>query len=560
MPKPSAFIKAVRRHRLRAAEPSYRPPVDPQYHDLELAPQSGKKRDDLLAELVGDAGHTRPLLSATLPQPRSTLDSHALHMSSFVRLAIWTRPHYHYKDARRLRAIIHAEIALSAPADLDPEDPYRERTVPLPQMVMRLRALDVHLQPGDRGDVDYLTEALGCALGDQLLQHVNQLTSAVYSYQDDDLYGFHRQYRDLIRFELQAERSAPFVAPIMDRVETWFRQACQSADPHHELHEWLDVRDSIDLQMIGVDAAFQDAMTQGLTSRKSADKPKRPRAVPNAIHHLLIRTDPILRIRNGKVINLSRLAAMQTTASERHIEAVMDAYDLDDDEVDWGPSYDERLAAMKRNPDQERLKWVFVVDDGTQVFAAFPVPTSELSIDRIVQLLDVAWKGEMGLLRGLPVAVSLPTAYASEAARAYLETQLRSRQVGLTRPASGFATPLNVVKAWCERSAWIEPWQSPSLSSRIRAPATMSLQYLADWAYAHLLSNHANSYYASLKDRNDHLGEKFAFSGGGFGSMERIRVTEYLEALHLGHAVPLLKEWKYHCHHRFQSNYADPVD
>lgn len=315
-------------------------------------------------------------------------------------------------------------------------------------MVLALRVLDVHVQQVDPLRVEYITEAMGWALSDLLFHHLDALTPAVYDLRDDD-YGS-GYYHDLVRFEIQGNEAVPVVVSVMEAAETFFREACDTAEPRYESHEWLDLESGIELRRTAVDADFEDALLQGISSRKSAEKPKPARAQPNSLHHVLLCTDPILRISHGKVINLSRLAALQVAASEQRAHTLMEDEGRDEWEVDWGPDYDQRLATMKSNPTHMAITWLFLVDAGTQVFAVTPVPSAELTIDTLLQFMDAAWRGEHGLLRGPPVAVSLPVAYATtERARSHLAQCLAQRGVALHKPASGFATPLHMARLWC---------------------------------------------------------------------------------------------------------------
>lgn len=552
MPKPSEFIKLVRHHGWRSSNFSlYGCPVDLRSLDLELAPQRGKQRDVIVAQLRDPTPTTDALLRATLPSPRTTIDSQQLHGSSFVRIALWHRQSYHYKHNRQLLALIHAEYALRAPVDLNPDDVLRSHTVPTPQLVLTLRLLDVYIQQDASMHVEEINEALGWALSDQLFQHMDSLTSAVYDAQNFRDYS-RLNDSGLVRVEMQGDAKDPHVATLLDNAEINFRDVCETGHPRYEPFEWLDLEAGVDIQRITTDSAFEQALQHGRTSRKCAEKPPRDRAAPNAMHHLLLRQDPELRWRNGKVINLWRLARMQIQASDDRITAELEAQGIDwrDTEAeDWGPSLEQRSEQMARNPDLEPITWVFVIDDGTGVFAAIPVRTSELSPSRLLEVVKDAWHGQHGLLRGPPASLSVPVAYLQTKARTEWAQQMQACGVELTAPTSGFAAPLHVTKAWCEASKRMGKADRDGTPSKL--PAATSIKYVQDWALAHALSAHANSAYERVfGDTN--WRKRHLLQGGGYAAQTTIQVQRYVDALGLGSVDAMLNTWRTACHPDFQ--------
>ena len=540
MPKPSTFIKDVRHYGMKPQEfGNSSSPIDLQFHVLELGPRSGKGRDELLAQLRGGSTQTLTLLRAPMPSPRSSIDSRSLRCSSYVRIVIWSRSS-RYGKPEELQALVHAEYSLRAPVDFDPDMVWLEGNESTSPMVMTIRVIDVHFQQDQQSE--YLTECLGWALSDQLFAHLNDLTIPI-SHCRDDGYGF-ENYQNLFRFEIQSDVAFSKVANVINAAESFFREACASAEPRHEVHEWLYLQNGVDLRQTDVDADFQDAVEQFLSGRKSLVKPKPERAAPNGIHHLLLCTDPVLRLSHGKVVNLSRLAAMQAAAHERRHEMI-ESDELDENQVDWGPDYEDRLEAMKQNPNLSAIKWVFLVDDGTQVFASLPIPVTELTLDKIQQFMDSAWRGEHGLLRGPPQAVSLPAAYTTEAARQQLGEHLSKRGVTLEKPKSGFATPLHLARLWCQASS-----EMRSANRETATPASVSFDYVREWALAHALSEHANSHFSGTHD----WVQRFNFDAGSYPSMKSIKVGSYMAALNLSGPIQMFRQWQSRCHPRFRPN------
>lgn len=122
MPRPSEFIKQVRHYGWRSADLSYDRPVELNFHDLEMAARGGKQRDAIIAQLCEHSTNTGDLVRAKLPAPRTRTNGQHLHGSIFVRIAIWHRPSYDQNHNRLLQALVHAEYALHAPVDLDPDE------------------------------------------------------------------------------------------------------------------------------------------------------------------------------------------------------------------------------------------------------------------------------------------------------------------------------------------------------------------------------------------------------------------------------------------------------
>lgn len=550
MPKPSEFVLALRSHGIHESQ-LRRPdsPFERRYFASHVA-KNGSKRDEVLSELELASQLTRDLLSASLPRSKSELTSRQLHCSNFVRIGVWGHPP-NQSSKRRLLALVHASIELDVPADFDPRDTWFPQGIALQPMVLTLRLLDLHLCKVAPIDFDAVQEWLGWALSQQLFDHLVGPTLGLYDLEnglDDHAYV----PKDLLRIRLQGNGTLSSRS-VLSRTEQQFRTTCTGSSwPRLEAMERFELEGGVSIEQGSADDSFERSVTDCLTSRKASAKPKRVHEAPQAVHHLMICSDPVLRLSKGLVINLSAMAVMQSKADASRAEMDMEEFDLDDDEVDWGPGYESRLQRMRENSVHELLKWIFVVDDGTNVFAAVPVPASQLNISTLHDILQSVWRGEHGILRGPPLRLSLPTRYATDAARGELAMLLDRSGVQLTKPTSGFASPIWLKKVWTNASCRIEKYDRCFISRS--PPASMSLQMVRDWAFAHLLSEHAHSHFENAS--SDPMGNYLAFVGGGYPSCKTIQVANYMQATNLGDPADLFLDWKSRCLADFQSDFS----
>lgn len=553
MPAASEFIKALRSIGIHECEFAY----GNRWWDAELVVEhgakAGAKRDALLTALVGATEQTRALTAANLPHSRSALTSQRLTCSSFVRLVAGERNHRSMRGIREMNAIIHAEFSFDADCDLEPIIVGVADGAPGSVLTMTTRILDVHVQnvPDDRRSAVYAV--LGAALGEQMMGHLVGPCEALYRLVDDfDDVDAPYFGRGRLELALQGDTCELGVSQVMDACAASFLRAC--ADGQDNACRLFSLDEGALLSLARTDVALEDAIAECVTSRRSSAKPKRARAGVNELHHFLIGTDPTLRVSKGKVVNLGVLAWGQTLAREQAAAASgEDARSFADGDVYARRNEQEaRVAKMRGNPDMDPLRWLFLVDDATRVFSAYPFAASELDAgSALVWMMTQAWMGNHGLLRGPPKCVSIPCAYMGGPARASIADALDKRGVTLVQPSSGFSAPIHVVKAWCQQTMWIEQYQHPG-ERRKAAPSIMPLKFVQDWSFAHLLAEHANSYFGDPTESGN-AGKSFGFAGGGFGVLKTMGVETYAKAVGIGDVEGFLKEWRQRCEPVFMS-------
>jgi hypothetical protein len=479
MPKPSVFVSKLRSRGI-TPQRNRLTPLDSPFTAFTL-PSQGKHRDALLAKFSDSPDLTRSLLAAPVPRARSTLTTREFHSSDFQSLGL-RESRSQWRSENPLLGIIHLEFALRVDPQLDPREMEYQRSVEPPPVVLTARLLDIYLLPVAAAHEPSPTTiaAVGELISYQVYAHLDGVVDALYSMhvdEDEDDLGFiYWEYPELVRVELQGE----------DRVVEHDRalihaEAAIHGKPHQDHDEvvrrLLPEDGRFDVARRPRDNDFDLTLGIAIKGRAAYEKPRIARAKPNETHHLLIHTDPVLRLHGGRVINLSAMAAMQSRADEKRAEREMEQFLLDEEEVDWGPGYDHRLARMKENTTHQPIKWVIVSDDGTGVFAAVPVPASEFDLTRLITTLDTIWSGQHGMLRGQPTNVSFPTAYATPGARSQIEWHLGQRSIKLVRPKSGFHTPLSLIKTWSDASRCMKAYSV----SRDSTPSTVSWPFLESW-------------------------------------------------------------------------------
>lgn len=542
MPKPSTFVSQIRKFgfKLRQSERSFLIRLG---SDVEFVASSGKARDEVVAKCKAPSHMTRNLLLAPLPSARSDLSSSLITASSFVRLAKWERQGYRDKAARRLRGVLHAELALEGPVDLDLLDPEREYITPVADLEITFRLLDIHVQEHDAAALESTIASIAHACTAVLFNHIDSLTLPVY---ETCNYGDHSEcpFRDLLRICLQGDSSNAVAMNILDLIEDQIRNYCSANERGFEFSEWLELGDGIDVERLSIDARFEKALAHAVFGRKIDAKPKRQRAPANDTHHLLICEDPVLRISGDQVVNLSRRAMAQFRAGEARARARADETGEDPEELDWGPDYSEILEKLKKSSRYKNLAWLFLVDDATQAFAVTPVESMKLTNEFILSFSQAAWTGEYGILSGPPRAISMPVAYGSDFTRDDLYNALARQDIALEKPASGFATPLHIARSWCS--------ESQRIRSRVLdydTPVSVTFDFLREWSLANSLAMHATSLYP--EDRGESAKLRSTFELCSLPTLKSIKVSDYLSSTGRTDPHHALMLWKDRCHPRF---------
>lgn len=548
MPGPSEFVAILRSRGISSRKVAH------EWRDrvsITHIPERGKHREAVAEELKQAPSLTHELLKAPVPRGRSTLSSRALYCSDYASLSLQHLAQTWRGPETRL-AIVHVEFGLEVGANIDPRDREWKQPPPPPQLVLTVRLLDAYLA-ASAGDVDegLTLDRIADAVFEEAYGRLGGVVDALYDLhaKEDESYW---EYPGLVRIALQGRPEIAQHKLILGAMEDRFAHAAHGREDE-VTERLLPPGETFSVAHVAPDANYERALEIALHGRGALEKPRPARSEPNGMHHLLIRSDPVLRIRGDRVTNLAGMAVLQTTADENRAKRVIEDYGLDedDDRVDWGPGFEARLARMRDNPKHQAVKWVFVVDDGTGAFAAVPIPASELDVDRLVAVLDVIWAGEHGVIRGRPKALSLPTAYATRDAREQIKRLAETRGLVLASPKSGFGTPLHVTKVWCDASRRITKYESGFRSAR---PTTYSWAFVEAWAYAHALGEHAHSFFEN--EWNDPMRGYFAFCGSGYAAMKTIKVRSYLASIGERDPVGYLMAWKAKCHRDFQSDFV----
>lgn len=548
MPAPSAFVARLRSRGIGSRD------VHHGWRDgmsITHLAERGKHREAVAAEFAEAPSLTRELLAAPVPRARSTLSSRALYCSDYASLSL-KHSAASWRVPETCLAIVHLEFGLEVGANVDPRDRAWAQPPPPPQVLLTVRLLDAYLPP-PAGNIDqaWTLDRVAEAVFQEAYERLGGVVDALYDLHADEDESYW-EYPGLVRIALQGRPENAQHRLILGETEQWFAHATH--DSAGEVGErLLPSGETFPVEHVGPDANYERALAIALRGRAAFEKPKLARAEPNGMHHLLIRSDPVLRICGDRVTNLAAMAALQTTADENRAKRVIEDYGLDedDDRVDWGPGFEARLARMKANPKHQAVKWVFIVDDGTGAFAAVPIPATELDVDRLVAVLDAIWAGEHGVLRGPPKELSVPAAYATQEAREQIQRSVASRAVALVHPKSGFGTPIHVTKVWCEASRTMKKYER---ALRNTWPATFSWAFVQAWAYAHALGEHAHSFFENEWD--DPMRGYMAFYGSGYAAMKTIQVRSYLASIGEGDPVAYLTAWNAKCHKDFQSGFA----
>lgn len=359
-----------------------------------------------------------------------------------------------------------------------------------------------------------LLRLLGREIAEQVYANaINPIDDALQTLRDDD-----DPYLPASQIEvrLQGDSSNPFTAAVM--------RACGEAYDEQRTSpcaaEYIDMEEAQSPTWLDVDEPFMAAIEECATGRIPRAVRPRARDVVNGTHHLLLRTDPLLRAcDDGSVVNRLWLA-----------EKV--GWDRDD------------LAEIPDEPGLAPLQWTFLVDDATGVFCAKAWRPGTLHIDDLAQWATDVWAHGCGLLRGKPARLAFPAGYCEQETRARLAGALEPLGVVLTTPTSGGTAPISLLKLWCEQSSDIGVVLDLHDPRPSRSP--MDWKFVQAWTDAQMLAEHT---YAWLGRGSGSPDEPSRFDYAitePFGRMRQIKVAEYAAAAGVNDLERFFDQWLAH--------------